>query len=152
MSDIDPFKSSDEEKAAALERMRALLSQRLSEGEILPMGFSEGSGTAGSQSGDDGLASDNAKHRSAISDPAAGTLGTGSKRGKKTRLAHDLPARPFEWVRRMVRFKPQHSLALDAYCAATGRRHCDVLASILDDFIASEEFRKSLRILRNEGK
>ena len=152
MSDIDPFKSSDEEKAAALERMRALLSQRLSEGEILPMGFSEGGGTAGSHSGVDGLSTDNSKERSATSDPAPGTSGPGSRRGKKTRFPNDLPTRPFEWIRRMVRFKPQHSLALDAYCAATGRRHCDVLASILEDFIASEEFRKSLRILRNEGK
>lgn len=141
MSDDDPFKSTPEDKQAAMERMRALLAKRLTEGEILPMGFADGGDTKAPVGTEVPV----------VTRPMGGTAEPERKRegrggsievnaGVSASAAAPPSRKPFEWAKRTVRFRPEHLLAFDAYCAATGRRHCDVLAEILAGFMATDEF------------
>ena len=146
MSGDDPLQSTPEEKEAALARMRKLLSQRLTEGEILPMGFSDAGDTGRQVSRGESVASGHDDQAAAQDGRRLGAKEPHQER-REVRLAVRSSAKKpsFEWVKRTVRMRPEHLLAFEAYCAATGRRPCDVLAGVLAAFMESEEFQSVVR-------
>lgn len=153
MTEEDPLKSSPEDKEAAMERMRTLLAKRLMEGEVLPMGFTEGPMPGNQVRGDHPIAMEPARaSNGGRRRPTRKGSPSGSMSEGKASTSIDYVDGGFEWVRRSMRVHPVQMLAFDAYCNAKRRRHCDVLAQILGDFIESEEFRSVVRIQKDEGK
>lgn len=143
MSEENPFSSSPEEKQAGIDRMRARLMQRLTEAELLPMGFEEGPrhSPSGSPEGPRAATARSGDHR-----PSRKGLRAQERPRKADLLQYDWAGHSFQWVRRSVRFHPVHLAGFNAYCAARRQRQCDVLARILADFIESEEFKAVVRM------
>ena len=146
MSDYDPLKSTPEEKEAALARMRTLLSNRLTEGEVLSMGFSDAGDTGRQVLRGDSVASGQEDQVAAQDGQRLGGKAPTQERREVRPAVRSSTKKPsFEWVKRTVRMRPEHLLAFEAYCAATGRRPCDVLAGVLAAFMESEEFQSVVR-------
>lgn len=131
MSDNDPFATSDEEKQAAMDRLTAMLSRRLQEAEILPMGFGE-------------------PPKTREKEPARTNKGAVRSLGSDTlKVAMSLKR---VRQRRTMTFDPRHLVAFDAYCAVTGMRGCDVLSRIFEDFIATDDFQSVIALLEENEK
>jgi len=131
MSDNDGFLWSGEERQAAMDRVTAMLSRRLQEAEILPMGFEE-------------------PPKTREKEPARPNRGAVRSLGSDTlKVAMSLKR---VRQRRTMTFDPRHLVAFDAYCAVTGMRGCDVLSRIFEDFIATDDFQSVIALLEEKDK